>query len=788
MKNNIYNPLFESLLKKVNDYENPQGISEQDGAVKGTIFSDYMKAMSQLGAKLVAQYANAIQTYPKTAIKTEYMKTFTDKLKAIENSIDITKTPSIQLDGLFNNVKTEATAFFGLGAKEDKNLVKYLEPWRDSFRTGFQLYTQAFKSLMEYVKKQEESGQAKISETEKGMMKAGVSKFIASLTASFEKNKTITDTKWGEPVVGESLVRDNYVIERLIQNKICVDFNTFNTVVNEAKEDRVARRASRAIRPKIEALQANISNVLNQIGGRLGDPAKANFKSLAMAPEFNKIANTLVSIQDELSIDQAELKNVQFDDLNKQVDNLVDLFNSKKESYDKTYSEEEKTLRSSKTLEIATPEVAKFIADGDAQFDALSDLAQNGANLFSADIEKARQDKSQADKVKGESQPKNPGKKDGEIQKGQDGADWKWDAKAKVWNKVEVADPVSTSDIKIASPIKRGTKSDQVKPVQQLIIDKMKNKLANDETYKKFAKYGADGKFGGSTGSIIIKLKAGLGLDDKSSDITQELVNKLSAVKESFVFEQEFNMDAYNKASGGSSSSSSSSSNRGSGGGGGGKPVNSAAFKCIKDKEGDDFKMEGGKAVLKRSSGNIHEFKVDGSYRIYMKSEDKWKKGVWSCAGKSYEATIEGGEVYLGDYGDFKTNVTNSQKAAADAASKVAAEQIVSAQEICKILLQAMAGAGEDEATVYKTFQEKITTKEMFNSVEAQWNSLWPSKADMNGTMVTAKSKKWEDLKKACAFTGTKNGFSFRNIFISFFNSSEIARLNQYLPSGVKAI
>lgn len=560
MKNNIYNPLFESLLKKVNDYENPQGISEQDGAVKGTIFSDYMKAMSQLGSKLVAQYANAIQTYPKTAVKTEYMKTFTDKLKAIESSIDITKTPSIQLDALFNNVKTEATAFFGLGAKEDKNLVKYLEPWRDAFRTGFQLYTQAFKSLMEYVKKQEESGQAKISETEKGMMKAGVSKFIASLTASFEKNKTITDTKWGEPVVGESLVRDNSVIERLIQNKICVDFNTFNTVINEAKEDRVARRAAKAARVNIEVLQANLSNVLNQIGGRLGDPAKANFKSLAMAPEFNKIANAIVSIQDELSIDRSELKNVQFDDLDKQIANLTDLFKTKKDSYDKTYSEEEKTLRSSKTLEIATPEVAKFIADGDAQFDALSDLAQNGANLFSADIEKARQDKAQADKVKGESQPKKPGTKDGEIQKGQDEMDWKWDAKAKVWNKVEVADPVSTSDIKITSPIKKGDKSDQVKPVQQLILTKMKNKLANDAAYKKFAKYGADGKFGGSTGSVIIGIKAGLGLEDKSSDITQELVNKLAAVQESFVFEQDFNMDAYNKAIG-------------SGGGGDTKPA-----------------------------------------------------------------------------------------------------------------------------------------------------------------------------------------------------------------------
>jgi hypothetical protein len=507
-----------------------------------------MKSISQLGAKLIAQYANAVQTYPKTDVKAEYMKTFPDKLNSMVSSIDDTKTPGIQLEALFNTVKTEATAFFGLGAKEDKRLVKHLEPWRDSFRTGFQLYTQAFKSLMDYVKKEEVTNQAQIGEEGKAMMKAAANKFVTSLVASFEKNKTITDTKWGEPVVKESYASGS-VIEKLIQNKICVDFNTFNTVINEAKEDRVARRAAKAIRPQIEALQANITNVLNQIGGRLGDPAKANFKSLAMAPEFNKIANTLVSIQDELSVEKSELKNVQFDDLNKQVENLVDLFNSKKESYDKTYAEEEKSLRSYKTLQVATPEVVKFIEDGDAQFTALSDLAQNGANLFSADLAKEKADKDQAAKLKGESQPKNPGKKDGEVQKGQDGADWKWDDKAKVWNKVEAEDKpeVKASDIKLAAPLKKGAKGDQVKAVQSLIMTKMEKKLANVPQYKSFAKFGADGKFGKSTEALIPALKSGLGLTDTSSDITQELVDKLAAVKESFVFEQEFNMDAFNK-------------------------------------------------------------------------------------------------------------------------------------------------------------------------------------------------------------------------------------------------
>jgi len=786
MKNNIYNPLFESLLKKVNDYENPQGITEQDSAGKGSkaIFSDYMKSISQLGAKLIAQYANAVQTYPKTDVKAEYMKTFPDKLNAMVSSIDDTKTPGIQLEALFNTVKAEATAFFGLGAKEDKRLVKHLEPWRDSFRTGFQLYTQAFKSLMEYVKKEEVTNQAQIGEEGKAMMKAAASKFVTSLVASFEKNKTITDTKWGEPVIGESLSRGS-VIEKLIQNKICVDFNTFNTVINEAKEDRVARRAAKAIRPQIEALQANITNVLNQIGGRLGDPAKANFKSLAMAPEFNKIANTLVSIQDELSVEKAELKNVQFDDLNKQVENLVNLFNSKKESYDKTYAEEEKSLRSYKTLQVATPEVVKFIEDGDAQFTALSDLAQNGANLFSADLAKEKADKAQADKLKGESQPKNPGKKDGEIQKGQDGFNYKWDAKAKVWNKVEEEDKpeVKPSDIKLAAPLKKGAKGDQVKAVQELIITKMAKKLANDSEYKRFAKFGADGKFGNSTAAIIPLLKSGLGLTDKSSDMTQELVDKLAAVKESFVFEQEFDMDAYNKA-------------KGSGGGGNSSPgksseteTRSSPFSCIKKIEGG-LTVKGGEATLTRENGNIHTFKSDGTYKYYYVKEKKTQEGTWKCTADSFEAyTEEDKDTYYGSLKDWKSNIDNAEKKKAEEAKKAAEALSAQAGDICKEILINFAGDTEEEEAIMEIFQKKITTPEMFNAVQNFWDSKWwPSSAQLSKTKVFFKNKSVEDITKFMDYKPGKSGQSLRRAVKNYFDNAQITRLNQYLPSGIKAI
>ena len=660
MKNNIYNPLFESLLKKVNDYENPQEITEQDSAGKGSkaIFSDYMKSISQLGAKLIAQYANAVQTYPKTAAKAEYMKTFPDKLNAMVSSIDDTKTPGIQLEALFNTVKAEATTFFGLGAKEDKRLVKHLEPWRDSFRSGFQLYTQAFKSLMDYVKKEEVTNQAQIGEEGKAMMKAAASKFVTSLVASFEKNKTITDTKWGEPVVKESYASGS-VIEKLIQNKICVDFNTFNTVINEAKEDRVARRAAKAIRPQIEALQANITNVLNQIGGRLGDPAKANFKSLAMAPEFNKIANTLVSIQDELSVEKAELKNVQFDDLNKQVENLVDLFNSKKESYDKTYAEEEKSLRSYKTLQVATPEVVKFIEDGDAQFTALSDLAQNGANLFSADLAKEKADKDQAAKLKGESQPKNPGKKDGEVQKGQDGFDYKWDDKAKVWNKVEEEDkPQASIGAKVESApvakadVPKGKKSDEVKKFQEGVIAKYAKdkRISATEPYKRLKQSldsGQGGYFGPRTDAMVNMLKAGFKISDGNSDITKDLLDKINAqgIKESFIFEQDFDYDAAEKFAGTSTGSTA--------------------------------------APKKKSSG---------------------KKAAEAGSKEDIPAAKE--ENVMKDK-EIKTPID---------ASKI--------EKATKELLLAMTGAYEDEDRVYDVFQKSITTKDEFEALRQSWNSM----------------------------------------------------------------
>lgn len=101
----------------------------------------------------------------------------------------------------------------------------------------------------------------------------------------------------------------------------------------------------------------------------------------------------------------------------------------------------------------------------------------------------------------------------------------------------EAEEKAGQSTIRLPKNITRaavGSKEDEtVGKVQQLILDKFKNNpdVAGNELFKKFSRFGADKKFGGTTAGIIIALKAGFGLDDTSADITQEFLDELTKVK-----------------------------------------------------------------------------------------------------------------------------------------------------------------------------------------------------------------------------------------------------------------
>lgn len=532
----MQNPLFESLLKKVQTYENPQ-VSEQTTPPKGTIFSDFVKSLAQIGTKLVDQYIAAIKSYPDTKIKKEYEKGLPDKLAAILASVDATKTVGIQVDSLFKAVKAEATAFFKLG-EGDVEVVKFLKPWRESFRAGFNAYQQAVNSAMGYVKQQETAGTAKMTDAEYEMISKAVSASIEGYNKSIQVESTLKDD-WGSnegysyKSVSNLVNESSPVLDQLISNKICVDFSTYNKIVNEAKEDRVARRAAKATRINGENLGAQIDAVLSVIGSRLSDPAKAKFKSLAMKDQFMSIATNLSQIQTELAIDDKELKNVNFGELDKQLSNLETLFADKKKSFEEAYAGEEKNSRSFKTLEVATPEVTKYLTDGDTQFGQLSILAQKAANMAAEEAKK----------------PKPTTGTSGTS--GTAGSAGTAGTAGSIGPKVESA-PVKKEDVP------KGKKNDEVKKFQDGVIAKYAKdkRLSATDAYKNLKKSvdsGQGGYFGPKTDSMVKTLKSGFKLSDTSSDITKELLDKINAqaIKESKLFEQDFDYDAAEKASGG---------------------------------------------------------------------------------------------------------------------------------------------------------------------------------------------------------------------------------------------
>ena len=75
----------------------------------------------------------------------------------------------------------------------------------------------------------------------------------------------------------------------------------------------------------------------------------------------------------------------------------------------------------------------------------------------------------------------------------------------------------------------KGKKNQVVKSFQQEVIKKFKDIIKGSEDFKKFAegKFSGDGYFGDNTAKIIKGLKAGFGMDDKTSDITDEFLNKV---------------------------------------------------------------------------------------------------------------------------------------------------------------------------------------------------------------------------------------------------------------------
>jgi hypothetical protein len=75
----------------------------------------------------------------------------------------------------------------------------------------------------------------------------------------------------------------------------------------------------------------------------------------------------------------------------------------------------------------------------------------------------------------------------------------------------------------------KGKKNTVVAGFQKQVIDKFKSILKDSDVFKKFSegKFAGDGYFGDNTAKVVQGIKAGFGMDDKTSDITDEFLNKV---------------------------------------------------------------------------------------------------------------------------------------------------------------------------------------------------------------------------------------------------------------------
>ena len=95
---------------------------------------------------------------------------------------------------------------------------------------------------------------------------------------------------------------------------------------------------------------------------------------------------------------------------------------------------------------------------------------------------------------------------------------------------------------KIKAEDVKDKRNDTVAEVQRLIKNKLEKKIKKEDSpeFDKFAngKYAGDGYFGENSEKVIKAVKAGLGItNDDSSDITEDLIDKLLSLKESRSFE-----------------------------------------------------------------------------------------------------------------------------------------------------------------------------------------------------------------------------------------------------------
>ena len=499
----IDNPLFESLIKKAKEY-NKVEINEAGSGV-GATAEAYCNTLIKIGTKLIDGLVLGIKIYPGK-IKEEYIKNdFKGKLKGISDIADPKNKPITTLVGdVLKEVKSIKDDFITKTQSDTEFDPKYFKDWIDDFNSGINNYELAINEISKWIlDKTSEKDMSSLNDklfTIKEKLKKYIDDFIGDLDNKL-KNEESNESKTNE---------DPTIIEKLINNNICVDFSTFTKIINEGIFDGKAKRERKKIDERIKNLRGRINSIMTLIRGRANEPERANFKSQKMYSEFNDLDTDIMKIGDEIE----GSNNIDINDINKKLDTYAQSLNLKNDEYNKLYKEEDDGIPGYNTVLTTSDHIKNAINNGDANFSQLN-----------SDIRKAVGNSMEAKKAK----------ENKEVSHGEP---------AKELTDIKLDKEVKRKDVP------RGTKDDTVKKFQESIISKYsKDKIiSNSKVYKNLKASidsGQGGYFGPRTEAMIKYLKAGFKLGDTSPDITNELITKINghSIKESLLFEQEVEFD-----------------------------------------------------------------------------------------------------------------------------------------------------------------------------------------------------------------------------------------------------
>ena len=522
------NPLFESLVFKANRYGMLDEQESSGKAPSGAVYQDFAVSLTTIGAKLVENYIKAVAGYPETDFKKKYMTELPSKIGEIAKAVNPQDNINAQITALLTAVTKELNDFLGQ-SKSDGVYGKHLVKWRNALRDAFSNYKLGIEDAKTYMAKYTGTFDPKITATLSNSLtaiKTGVEKAAKEreeFTANRESLNVSRYTKTGESATGSM-----GIIEKLIDKKIAIDFKTFSTIVNEEKlTKRQAKKEARGLLADIDSTIGSINGVLTQLAARESDPRRQDFKSIQMKPAFAQIGGDINDIRTQITDDAGNLKprrdlaELPLDQLGSDFDKAQTLFTDKQKEYEDLYSKEEGGMKSTKTLDVATPEVNKRISDGDQVFGTLSSLSLYAGQMAAEEMAKPP---------------------------------------AAAAGTAGTAGAASSGDLKIKEPIKKGSKDkENIKKFQQLVLDKMKSLKGKAGWYDSLeASAKQFGNFGSKTDSAIKGIKGGLKIKDGNSDITQELIDKISSwdgkIEESYSLHEQFDLKASNAAAGGGSS------------------------------------------------------------------------------------------------------------------------------------------------------------------------------------------------------------------------------------------